>query len=105
MAEESSQVGKIEARLLSTVVSLIVNEWCSIWRDLMEIQPSVLGYEVNSRYLETSSADTIMLVVGMETRISDVVEQMQFAFPHHMLEPLGRKLRVAPQTAGKRRKP
>lgn len=102
VAEESSQIGKIEARLLSTVVSLIVNEWCTIWRDLIEIQPSVLGYEVNSRYLETSTPETIMLVVGMETRISDVVEQMQFAFPHQMLEPLGRKLKSASTTGEKK---
>jgi flagellar motor switch protein FliM len=102
VAEESSQIGKIEARLLSTVVSLIVNEWCMIWKDLMEIQPSVMGYEVNSRYLETSTAETIMLVVGMETRISDVVEQMQFAFPHQMLEPLGRKLKSIAATGEKK---
>jgi flagellar motor switch protein FliM len=92
VAEETRQIGKIEERLLSPVIGLIVNEWCAIWSDLMEIQPAVLGHEVNSRYLETSTPETTMLVVGIEVRIAEIVEQMQFAFPHLMLEPLTLKL-------------
>jgi flagellar motor switch protein FliM len=91
-AEETRQIGKIEARLLSPVISLIVNEWCGIWSDLMEIRPAVLGNESNSRYLHTSTPGTSMLVVGVEVRMAETVEQMQFAFPHAMLEPLTLKL-------------
>jgi flagellar motor switch protein FliM len=91
-AEESAQIGKVEACLLAGVVTVIVSQWCAIWKDMLDIRPAVIGHEANSRILETSTPDTTMLVVGMETRISDVVEQMQFALPHHMLEPLIRKL-------------
>ena len=86
------QIGKTEARLLSPVVSLIVDEWCGIWSDLMEIRPAVLGNESNSRYLRTSAPETSMLVVGMEARLAEMAEQIQFAFPHPMLEPLTLKL-------------
>ena len=102
VAEETSQIGKVEERLLSTVIGLIINEWCAMWRDLMEIQPAVVGHEVNSRYIDTSSPATTMLVVGMETRFGEVVEQMQFAFPHHMLEPLTLKLHTVAANGEKR---
>jgi flagellar motor switch protein FliM len=101
VAEDTSQIGKVETRLLSTVVHLIVNEWCAVWKDLMELQPSVLGHEMNSRYLDTSDPDTTMLVVGVETHIGDLVEMMQFAFPHHMLEPLTLKLNASAAHAEK----
>ena len=107
--EETRQIGKIEARLLSRVVGLIVNEWCSIWGDLMEVRPTVMGNESNSRFLNTSTPATSMLVVGMEARIAETTDQMQFAFPHSMLEPLilklnakvagGEKPETSPKTA------
>ena len=83
-ADETRQIGKIEARLLSPFIGLIVNEWCGIWSDLMEIQPAVLGNESNSRYLHTSTPETTMLVAGMETRIAETVEQIQLRLspPH-----------------------
>jgi flagellar motor switch protein FliM len=90
--DETRPIGKIEARLLSAIASLIVNEWGAIWSDLMEIKSAVLGHEISSRYLQTSTPETTMLVVGIEVRIAEIVEQMQFAFPHSMLEPLTLKL-------------
>ena len=90
--DEARQIGKIEASLLTRVVGLIVNEWCGIWSDLLEVRPTVLGNETNSRFLTTSAPETSMLVVGMEARLNETVEQMQIAFPHPMLEPLTLKL-------------
>ena len=100
-AEETRQIGKIEARLLSPVVGLIVNEWCAIWSDLMEVQSSVLGNETNSRYLHTSSPEDSVLVAGVEVRLAETVEQIQFAFPHPMLEPLILKLNTGAGSGGK----
>ena len=91
-AEEMRQVGKIEARLLAPVVSLIINEWCGIWSDLMEVRPTVLGYECNSRDLRSSAPETSVLVVAVEAHIGEMVEPIQFAFPHPMLEPLTLRL-------------
>jgi flagellar motor switch protein FliM len=106
-SEEARQIGKIEARLLGRVVDLIVHEWGSTWSDLLEVRPTVLGTESNSRFLTTSSPANTMLVVGVEARLGDAVEAMQFAFPHPMLEPLTLKLNAGanggakPDTAAK----
>ena len=101
LPEETRQIGKIEARLLAPVVGLIVNEWCSIWTDLMEVRPAVVGAESNSRYLHTSTPETSMLVVGMEMHLGETVEPMQIAFPHPMLEPLTLKLSAGVDGADK----
>jgi flagellar motor switch protein FliM len=100
-AEEMRQIGKIEARLLSPVVGLIVNEWCGIWSDLMEIQPAVLGTESNSRFLHICTPENSMLIVGMEAHIAETTEQIQFAFPHPMLQPLTLKLNTGAGSVGK----
>jgi flagellar motor switch protein FliM len=99
---ETSQVGKIEGRLLCPFVGMIAHEWCSVWRDLLEVRPTVLGNESNSRYLHTSSPETSMLVVAVEARIAETVEPMQFAFPHLMLEPLTLKLNTGVNGGEKR---
>ncbi len=50
--------------------------------------PVLLGHENNGRFLNTSAHDTIMLVLSMEVRLGDCVEQMQLAFPFLTIEPL-----------------
>ena len=92
MAEEAGQIGKLESKLLSLVVGMIVNEWCGAWGDLLEVRQAILGTETNSRFLRTSTPTTCTLVVAVEVRIGEVVEQMQFAFPHSLIEPLLCKL-------------
>jgi flagellar motor switch protein FliM len=93
--DETLQIGKIEARLLSKVVDLIVQEWCGAWHDILEIRPTVLGTESNSRFLTTSGPSDIMLVIGVEMHFGDTVDAMQLAFPSPMLEPLTLKLNSA----------
>jgi flagellar motor switch protein FliM len=59
---------------------------------LLEVRQAILGTETNSRFLRTSTPTTCTLVVAVEVRIGEVVEQMQFAFPHSLIEPLLCKL-------------
>jgi flagellar motor switch protein FliM len=98
-ADETAQIGKIEAGLLNRIADLIIQEWCNVWSDHLEIHATVSGTESNSRFLSTSTPDTNMLVVGVEFRLGDIVEPMQFAFPHPMLEPLTAKLGAGTNSA------
>jgi len=91
-ADETRQIGKIETRLLGRIVEAIMQEWCSIWSDLLEVRAALVGAESNSRFVTTSTPATTMLVLGVEVRMGDTVEILQFAFPHPMLEPLILKL-------------
>jgi flagellar motor switch protein FliM len=93
--EEPCQIGKMETRLLNPFISVVVNEWAAVWRDLMEIRPTIIGSECNSRYANTSTAETSILAIGIQTTLGPTVEQIQLAFPHPMLEPLTTKLTAA----------
>ncbi len=83
---------EIEMALLDQAVQLILGEWCNHWAGVQELRPVLLGHENNGQFLQTSPHDTIMLVLAMEAKIGDCLEQMQIALPCSTLEPLIRKL-------------
>lgn len=82
----------IELALLDQAVEVILNEWCAHWSRLEDLHPVLLGHENNGRFLQTSQPDTMMLVLGMEARLGDCMEQVQMGFPYATIEPLVRKL-------------
>jgi flagellar motor switch protein FliM len=85
-------LSEIELALLEQSVELILGEWCNHWAKVQELRPVLLGHETNGRFLQTAPHDTVMLVLAIEARVGDCVEQLQMAFPCHTLEPLIRKL-------------
>jgi flagellar motor switch protein FliM len=81
-------LSEIEVALLDEAVNVIVNEWCNHWSAVQELRPTLLGHENSSQFLQTSPRDTIMLVLSMEARMGDCMEQIQIGFPYPTLEPL-----------------
>lgn len=81
-------LSEIEVALLDQAVQLIVLEWCNLWPELKDPRPVLLGHENNSRFLQTSSPDTVMMVLSLEAGMGDYMESIQIAFPYAMLEPL-----------------
>jgi flagellar motor switch protein FliM len=84
----NGELSEIEAALLDQVASLILNEWCALWQKIHTTHPVLLGHESNGRFLTSSAHDTVMLILSMEVRVGDCVEQMQLAFPFMTIEPL-----------------
>jgi len=82
----------IEQALLDQAVQVIIGEWCNHWAKIQDLRPLLLGHETNGRFLQTAPPDTVMLVLAMEARIGDCMEQMQLAVPSYSLEPLIRAL-------------
>ena len=99
--DDPRELTKMEATLLAKVVDNILTEWCAVWRDLMELRPAQIAMESNSRFLETSSPETILLVLGIEMRFSQIVETMQFGLPYPTLEPLLAKLNASTERVKK----
>jgi flagellar motor switch protein FliM len=83
---------EIEMALLDQAVQLILAEWCNHWASVQELRPVLLGHENNGQFLQTAPHDTIMLVLAMEAKLGDCLEQIQIALPCFTLEPLIRKL-------------
>jgi flagellar motor switch protein FliM len=90
--EESRELSEIEVALIDQVASLVIGEWCNHWPEMRGLQPSLLGHESNSRYLQTASPDAAMLVLTMSGGIGEQAEAMQIVFPYATVEPLVRLL-------------
>jgi flagellar motor switch protein FliM len=89
---QAHDLSDIEAALLDQVVQIIISEWCNHWRGIQELRPVVLGHENSGQFLQTAHSDTVMLVMTLEGRMSDCLEQIQLAFPYPTIEPLVRQL-------------
>jgi flagellar motor switch protein FliM len=89
----------IEVALVDQIIQIVLAEWSSHWVHLKDLRPEVIGHESNAHYLQTAPLEDVMLVLSVETRIGDCVEQFHFAFPYYTIEPLVRQL-SADITAG-----
>ncbi len=83
---------EIEVALLDQVVLLILSEWCNHWAKYQDLRPTLIGHETNARFLNTSAADAVMLVLVIEATMGDCMEQINIGFPYTTLEPLVRLL-------------
>lgn len=91
--DTSRNLSEIEVRLISRVSELILSQWCSYWSSLIDLRQTILGYEGNGRFVESSSPNTMMLVLGVTAWVGgEIMDEMQLAFPHFTLEPLIKKL-------------
>ena len=87
----------IELSLIDQAVNLILTEWCKHWNPF-ELRPIILGHEDNGSFLQTSSDETMMLVIAMEARLGDCKAPIHLAFPYFTIEPIIRKLTAALET-------
>ena len=92
MPEESRDLSEIEIVLIDQVVTLIITEWCNHWPEMRGLQSSLLGHENNSRFLQTATPDTAMLILTMTGGIGEQLESIQMVFPYATIEPLMRLL-------------
>lgn len=90
--EEERALTEIEARILSKVVEITISEWCSCWRETLDLKPTLVGHESNAAFFQNYTPETSMLVLGIEMQIGQLSRQMHFGFPYQALEPLIQKL-------------
>lgn len=90
--EEPRELSEIETALIDQVASLVIGEWCNHWPEMRGLQPSLLGHENNSRYLQTAAPDTAMLILTMNGGVGEQAEPIQIVFPYATVEPLVRLL-------------
>lgn len=102
--DEPRDLTRIELRLLSRLIDIFTSEWCNAWRDALDCRAVVLRHETSGQYVKVPASDTMLLVLVMEIRIGDMVEQMQLAAPHPALEAVLKKLN-ADTEAGEQNKP
>jgi flagellar motor switch protein FliM len=86
--ERTRALTDIEIALLEELVQIITAEWCRIWPAEFGLAARHLGHETSARFLQVCPKDTILLIVAMEVVAGDIVESLQIAVPHFLLEPV-----------------
>ena len=89
---QAQELSDIESALLEQVVQMFVGEYCSHWHKIQELKPVILGHENSGQFLQTAHSDTMMLVMSVEARLGDCLEQIQLAVPYGTIEPILRQL-------------
>jgi flagellar motor switch protein FliM len=92
MSGAGQDLSEIEIALIDQVASLLIGEWSNHWPEMRELRSSIIGHENNSRYLQTATTDTAMLVLTLDAGFSEPLEPVQLVFPYGMVEPLVRLL-------------
>jgi flagellar motor switch protein FliM len=92
---QGHELSEIEAALLEQVMQMFVGEWCRHWNKFQDLKPVIIGHENSGQFLQTSQPDTMMLVMSVEARLGECLEQIQMAFPFATIEPLLRQLSEA----------
>lgn len=90
---------EMEVALLDQSVQLMLGEWCKQWSELQELRAEIIGHENNAKFLQFAASDTTLLVVTLEARMGETVDQIQLAFPYSTIEPLITKLTESNQQA------
>jgi flagellar motor switch protein FliM len=83
---------EIEVSLLEDVLKIILEEWCSQWKEDKELHHSIIGHENNGRFLQTSPRDSVVLALAIEVSFGDCSEQIQIGLPYYTIEPLVKSL-------------
>jgi flagellar motor switch protein FliM len=89
---EGRSLSEIEIALVEDVVDIVLTEWCGQWKSVQDLKPIVIGHENNGRFLQTSSRDTMMLVLTLEATLGECTEQIQFGLPFATIEAVIKKL-------------
>lgn len=92
MSPDNRDLSEIEITLVDQIATLLLTEWCNHWPEMRELHPALLGHENNSRFLQTATPDTAMLVLTLNAGQGDQLEPIQLAFPYATVEPLVRLL-------------
>jgi flagellar motor switch protein FliM len=90
---------EIELALLDQIVDIVLSEWSNHLSSRQELRPIVIGHESQGRFLQTSPANAVMLVIVIEARLGDCLEKFHIGLPHYMMEPLLEELRQSPEAA------
>ena len=81
----------LETALLDQVAKMLLAEWCAQWRDWQPLEPSLLGHEIDVRFLNTLPRDGVMLEFAFETTMGGTTQQFRIGFPYDSLEPFLRR--------------
>ncbi|HTS18851.1 MAG TPA: FliM/FliN family flagellar motor switch protein [Verrucomicrobiae bacterium] len=82
----------IEAAVLDQVSSVILAEWAAPWSGLQELKPAILGHEIDARFLNAISRETMILEITFDAVVNETQGRFRIGLPYASFEPLIRRL-------------
>jgi flagellar motor switch protein FliM len=82
----------IETALLDQVANVILAEWATAWSVVQELKPTTVGHEIDARFLNAISRETLMLELTFEATLGESRERFRIGLPYASFEPLIRRL-------------
>ncbi len=91
--EAGNNLTEMETALVEDAVQLILTEWSNQWHDNnWNFQPRCIGTDTSGRFLQTSAAEAVTLMVDLEVTLGECVEHMQMGVPFSMIEVIVKKM-------------
>jgi flagellar motor switch protein FliM len=89
---EGRPFSSIEQRIIKSVVDLALKDLASAWNGLADIEPELVGSEMNPQLVTIVTPGEIVIKVTMQLEIEDFIGKMYFCIPYSMVEPVREKL-------------
>src|SRR5579863_161760 len=86
--DEPRELTKMETRLVSRVTELIATEWCGAWSEKAQLKATLSGCETSPRFVRTLPPEQMLVLLSMELRFGELVEQVRMVFPLPVIEQL-----------------
>jgi flagellar motor switch protein FliM len=82
---------EIESALLDQVSDVVLGEWCLPWTSVQELKPALAGHEIDVRFLNAISRETLILELSFEVVMGESKERFRLGLPYTSMEPLIRR--------------
>ncbi len=88
----------IEQRIIRNVVNLALKDLASAWIGIAEIEPELVGSEMNPQLVTIVTPSEIVIKITIQLEIEEFTGKIYFCIPYSLIEPVKEKLYSAIQS-------
>lgn len=92
--EKVKSLTEIEQTVMEKLGQRMLEYLKEPWGGIIDIDPQIERIETNPQFTQLVSPSEIMMIVSLETRMSDVLGMINICIPYLVLEPIVNKLNV-----------
>ena len=85
---------EIETKIISNIFEKSLDNYQEAWESLIEIEPSMLEFEVDPQFLQMVSPNETVVVISLNIQVGETSGMINLCIPHVVLEPIIPKLSV-----------
>jgi flagellar motor switch protein FliM len=95
---------EIETKIITQLFEKTLDSFQEAWNTILEIDPVLMGFEVNPQFLQMVSPNETVVVISLNTTIGETSGMINICLPHMVLEPIIPKLSVHQWMQAKQKK-